>query len=65
MSPGEIWRYISGYIISPKQAFHIDQSRLFEELDGKERPDLKPDGEQTNEFWSEIWSKPFFYLFLI
>ena len=38
--------------------FHTDQSRLFEELNGKERSDLKPDGEQTKKFWSEIWSKP-------
>ena len=38
--------------------FHTDQSRLFEELNGKERSDLKPDGEQTKKCWSEIWSKP-------
>lgn len=37
--------------------FQTDQKRFYEELEGEERVDIKPDGDEARQFWSDIWGK--------
>ena len=36
----------------------MNQSRFYDELNGGERNEVRPEKEETMEFWKDIWSKP-------
>ena len=38
--------------------FRANQSRFYDELNGGERNEIRPEKEGTMEFWKDIWSKP-------
>ena len=39
--------------------FEVDQGRLYQELDGKDRNEiLIPDADEARNFWSSIWENP-------